>query len=45
MAQYASFKLTTREVMTPTEVGNELTQAYIWKKGADTTRSSRLRIR
>ena len=35
MAQYASFKLTTREVMTPTEVGNELTQAYIWKKGAD----------
>ena len=36
MAQYASFKLTTREVMTPTEVGNELTQAYIWKKGADT---------
>ena len=36
MAQYASFKLTTREVMTPTEVGNELTQAYIWKKGAAT---------
>ena len=34
MAQYASFKLTTREVNEPD--GNELNQAYIWKKGADT---------